>query len=144
MSGAVSPPDGSSLCASLLAIGLIERERRLSPIVLAAMGIWFLWMGISRATGVILFADAIERLSTARVERNKHRANVNDEGFHVSAENRSWICRWSDVSPKGEDQQVFLFFSPGSLFIFAKRYWRTSSSQLYEVLPVCRPASCLP
>jgi hypothetical protein len=109
--------------ASLVAIGLMERDRGLSPILLAAIGVWWTCAGITR----VIPGDSFRRHYRKHYQQldlkgNKYRAAVNEEGFQVTTEKRNWTCRWPDVSVKGEDNQVFFLFSQATLFIFAKRY----------------------
>jgi hypothetical protein len=109
--------------ASLLVIGLIERERGLSPILLAAIGVWFLWIGVARTFPGQYFRRFYRKhYRQQSLDGKKYRAMLNVGGFQVSGDNTTWTHRWSDVSAKGEDNQVFLFYSQGILFIFAKRY----------------------
>ena len=109
--------------ACLLVIGLLERDRGLSPIVLGAIGVWWMWAGIARVFPGGPFRRAyVKYYRELGLEGKKYRASVNTDGFQVVGASSSWTRRWVEVSPKGEDKLVFLFFSEGTLFIFAKRY----------------------
>ncbi len=109
--------------ASLLAVGLIEQDRGLSPILLAAIGVWFAWVGISWAfPGEGYRRRCRKQYRKLGFEGHKYRATASAEGFEVVGENRTWRNSWSHVSPKGEDERVFMFHSAGVVFVFAKRY----------------------
>lgn len=107
----------------LLVIGLIERERGLSPILLGAIGVWWIWAGVAR----VFPGDSLRRhyrkyYQHLKLEGKKYRASLNEDGFQVVGDHSSWNNRWTDVSPKGEDNRIFMLFAHGVLFIFAKRY----------------------
>lgn len=106
-----------------LVVALIERDRGLSPILLGAIGVWWMWAGIGRIFPGISFRRYCRRYyQQLGLEGKRYRASLNEDGFQVVGENRIWKHRWTDVSRKGEDNQVFMLFSEGTCFIFAKRY----------------------
>jgi len=108
--------------ACLLAVALIERERGLSPVLLGAIGVWWMWAGLGRKFPAMFrryYRSYYRRLG---LEGKRYRATLTEDGFQVTGENRTWNKRWAEVSPKGEDASVFMFYSQGTLFIFAKRY----------------------
>lgn len=108
--------------ACLLVIGLIERDRGLSPILLGAIGVWWMWAGIARVFPGLSFRRYYRKYyQHLGLEGKKYRASLED-GFQVVGDDCSWNNHWGDVSPKGEDNRIFLLFSKGILFIFAKRY----------------------
>lgn len=109
--------------ACLLIICLLERDRGLSPILLGAIGVWWIWAGIARAfPGNYLGRHYRKHYQKLGLEGKKYRASVNQDGFQVIAENSSWNYRWANVLLKGEDNRVFVLFAGATLFIFAKRY----------------------
>jgi hypothetical protein len=107
----------------LLAVGLVERERGLSPLLLIALGALIVWFGV---------ASFFPRLSSRRnyrkhyrelgIEGKKYQANISEEGLNLTGDDTTWSRQWSDISSKGEDKQLFMLYSRGTLFIFAKRY----------------------
>jgi cyanate permease len=106
----------------LTVIGLIERERGWSPILLAAIGVWCMYAGIGR-----LFPASLRRNFQRSYQRlalmgKKYQANVTEVGFDVVGENTSWQVPWAEVSAKGEDEALFMFHWRGILFVFAKRF----------------------
>ena len=109
--------------ACLLIICLLERDRGLSPILLGAIGVWWMWAGITRVfPGSYLGRPYRKHYQKLGLEGKKYHASVNQEGFQVVGENSSWNYRWANVSVKGEDDRVFVLFAGATLFIFAKRY----------------------
>ena len=106
----------------MLTVALVERDRGVSPILLGAIGVWWIWAGLGW-----IFPGLFRRYYRSYYRRlgldgKKYRAILNEVGFQVMGENRTWNNRWTEVSPMGEDARVFMFYSQGTLFIFAKRY----------------------
>jgi len=114
----------------LLTVGLIEREKGLSPLLLVALGAFTIWLGI---------VSAFPRLSSRKkfrrhfrelgIEGKKSHANVNEEGLNITGDDETWSRPWADISSRGEDKQLFMFYSRGTLFIFAKRYLTSEQQQ---------------
>lgn len=49
-------------------------------------------------------------------------ADVNENGFEIKGEFCDWRVRWPGVILKGEDKQVFIFVSGGTIFIFGTKF----------------------
>jgi hypothetical protein len=108
---------------SLLVVGLIERDRGLSPILLGAVGIWWIWAGLARVfPGISLRRYYRKYYQQLSLKGKKYRANLDGNGFQVVGENCGWNYRWVDALQKGEDKRVFMLYCDGVFFIFAKRY----------------------
>jgi hypothetical protein len=108
--------------ACLLAIGLIEKERGLSPILLAAIGVWWIWAGLGRLfPGNSYRRQCRKYYQRLGLDGSRYRATVNADGFEVAGGNGSWRNSWHLVSPKGEDERVFVFYSLDTLFLFLRR-----------------------
>ncbi len=107
----------------LLMVGLIEWEKGLSPLLLVVLGGFTIWFGV---------VNAFPRLSSRKklrknfrefgIDGKKYQANVNEEGLNIAGDSATWSRSWADISLKGEAKQLFMFYSRGTLFIFAKRY----------------------
>lgn len=106
----------------LFVIGSIERDRGLSPVVLVVIGIWWMWAGLGGIFPALYRRYYRKYYRRLGLEGKRYRATLTEDGFLVTGENRTWNNRWTEVSPKGEDSRVFMLFSQGTLFIFAKRY----------------------
>lgn len=119
---------------TLVIVALIERERGLSPILLGAIGIWWMWYGLGSIFPSMFRKYYRKYYRGLRLEGEKYHASLNQEGFKVEGPNRSWKNPWTDVSSKGEDHQVFMFLSHGTLFIFAKRYLAEEQRQTLRML----------
>jgi hypothetical protein len=120
--------------ALFLIVGLIERDRGLAPILLAAVGLWWAGVGLGRTFPRLFrryYRRYYKRLGLAD---QKYRATVNEDGFQVVGDYCTWRNRWADVSPKGEDDRVFTLFAHGTLFIFAKRYLSDEQQQTLRKL----------
>ena len=120
----------------LLSIGVIEKGRGFSPILLGAIGVWWAWAGIG-----ILFPNSMRQkyrnlYQSSLLKGKMYRATVNEDGFHVSGQKNSWSLEWADVSSRGEDDQLFLFYAQGILFVFAKRY--LADAQQHELRRVAK------
>ena len=64
----------------------------------------------------------------------KYKASVEQQGFVVDGDDTTWRVRWEEVSPKGEDNDVFMFYARGMMFIFAKRYLSDEDQQQLRLL----------
>lgn len=118
----------------LLVVALVERDRGLSPVLLGAIALWWMWAAIARRFPGILRRSFRKHYDKAGLKDKKYRASINEEGFQVHGENVSWQIRWPAVAPKGEDDSVFMFYSSGVVFIFAKRYLGDEQQQALRSL----------
>ena len=57
------------------------------------------------------------------------KAEVDEDGFEVTGDQCSWRVRWPGVRVKGENEQVFMLHSHGTLFIFGKKYLNTEQQE---------------
>ena len=107
----------------LLLVAVLEWDRGLSPILLGAIGVWWMSTDIARIfPGLFLrryYRRYAEKLGMGNM---RYRATVDEQWLQVVGEEGGWRVRWQDVSPKGENPDVFMFHALGTLFIFAKRY----------------------
>jgi len=108
--------------AVLLVVTLLERDRGLSPILLGAIGVWWIWAGIGSLFPGMFQRSYRKYYRQLYLAGEKYHACVDQDGFQVVGRNRTWNNPWTEVSPKGEDDHVFMLHSRGTLFIFAKRY----------------------
>lgn len=56
-------------------------------------------------------------------------ADLNDLSLTVKGEFCTWEIRWPAIKAKGENDQAFMLFSSGTIFIFGKRYLSTEQQQ---------------
>jgi hypothetical protein len=107
----------------LLIVGFVERERGMSPLLLVAFGALMIWLGV-----VSFFPRLSSRRNYRRhyrelgIEGKEYQADVTEEGLNIAGDETTWRREWADISSKGEDRQLFMLYSRGTLFIFAKRY----------------------
>jgi hypothetical protein len=120
--------------AIFLIIALVERERGLSPVLLGAIGIWWMGAGLGRVFPRLLRGYYRRYYKRVGLAGQKYYAKLNEEGFQVAGNYCTWQNRWADVSPEGEDNCVFMLFSHGFLFIFAKRYLTDEQQQALRTL----------
>jgi hypothetical protein len=106
-----------------LVVAVPEMKRGWSPLLLGAVGIWWIWAGLGWSLlGVSARKYFRKHYGSSGVESVRYTAVVDDKGFTVTCESGSWIRRWDDVACKGEDANLFMLNAKGVLFIFAKRY----------------------
>jgi hypothetical protein len=114
----------------LIVVGLIEKEKGLSPLLLIALGAILIWFGVvgffPRLSPRKRFRKCFKELG---IEGKKYRAAVDTEGINIVGDDTTWSRRWSDISSKGEDDKLFLFCSKFTMFIFAKRYLTEEQQQ---------------
>ena len=116
--------------AFLLLVALIERDRGWSPILLGAVGIWWMWAGVAGIfPGESMARPYRKRYQEIKLKGKKCRASINNDGFQLFGENSSWSIRWADISQKGEDDRIFMFYSQGVLSCFGKRYLAEEQQQ---------------
>jgi len=119
----------------LVLLALLEKDRGWSPILLGAVGVWWMWAGIARLfPGESFSRHYRKRYQQLSLRGRKYTASLTDSGFQVAGENSSWRIPWSDVSQKGEDNRVFMFYCRGVLFIFAKRSLGDEQQSLIRTL----------
>jgi len=56
-------------------------------------------------------------------------ADVGEDGFEVTGDQCSWRVRWPGVRVKGENEQVFMLYSHGTMFIFGKKYLNSEQQE---------------
>ncbi|HWZ55790.1 MAG TPA: YcxB family protein [Verrucomicrobiae bacterium] len=103
----------------LALVAVREKLVDLSPILLAGIGVWWVWAGIA-----CFFPARYLRRAYAkqRLAGELYRADVNEDGFEVVGKFRSWRVQWPGVLLKGENQDMFVFFASNTIFIFGKKY----------------------
>jgi len=95
----------------------------MSPLLLVAIAAFTIWIGI-----VGVFPRLSSRRSHRRhyrelgIKGRKYQANVDEQGLKIAGDDTTWSRQWADISSKGEDKQLFMLYSRGTLFIFAKRH----------------------
>ena len=114
----------SAVCWFLTGLSLIfvawsKRVLDWAPIVLAAIGAWWICAGVAS-----LFPSRYFRRGyrTADLAGKRFNADVNEDGFEVTGDVCSWRVRWSGVRVKSESERFFLLYSAGTIFIFGKKY----------------------
>ena len=95
------------------------RYLELGPLLLLMVGAWFICVGI-----VNLFPHRNFRRSYPQsgLDGKTYQAEFDEDGFTVSGDSCSWRVAWNEVSSKGENKRVFMFYAKASIFIFGKRY----------------------
>jgi len=106
-----------------LSLVALFRWADLGPFLLLLTGASYIYRGIAS-----LFANLFPRRYYRRayaesgvVGENYH-AELDENGFSVTADSCTWRVLWTEVTLKGEDKCVFIFIAKGTIFIFGKRY----------------------
>ena len=120
--------------AILVIVFLLERDRGLSPVLLGAIGVWWMWAGFAQTFPGAFRSYYRRHYQKLRLGNRKYKASVEEPGFVVDGDDTTWRVRWQDVSPKGEDNEVFMFYARGTLFIFAKRYLSNEAQQQLRLM----------
>lgn len=94
--------------------------------LLAAIGVWWIYAGIASLFLARHFRRAYQG---AEVAGKRFTADVNEDGFEVKGEFCTWRVQWAGVRRKGEDTQVFMFYSQGTVFMFGKKYLSIEQQQ---------------
>lgn len=90
-----------------------------APILVVLTGAWFIGTGVSRLFPMRYFRRMYPESSFSN---NVYHAELNEDGFSVSGDGCTWRVLWTEVSLKGENKRVFIFYAKGILFIFGKKY----------------------
>jgi hypothetical protein len=103
-----------------------ERAPAWAPILVAATGVSSIYGGLR-----ILFPSRYFRRAYRRFEfaGKPFEADVNENGFEIKSDFCDWSVRWPGVQLKGEDGEVFIFVSGGTIFIFGKKYLNNEQQQ---------------
>lgn len=99
-----------------------------APILLAAIGVWWVYSGISMLFPSRYFRRAYRSFPFAGTP---FEADVDESGFEIKSGFNEWIVRWPGVQLRDEDDKVFIFVSGGTIFIFGKKY--LNSEQQHEL-----------
>jgi hypothetical protein len=103
----------------LVAIAWSEWSLNWTPILLALMGTWCICSAVESLFPARYFRSAYPKSDLAG---ERFKADVGDDGFEVTGDQCGWRVRWPGVRVKGENEQVFMLYSHGTMFIFGKKY----------------------
>jgi hypothetical protein len=117
-------------------VAVTEKLVDISPILLGAIGIWWIYAGVR---GLFPRRYLRRSYSGQALDGEQYRANVNEDGFEIVSELRRWYVRWAAVGPKGEDDRVFAFYASNTIFIFGKRYLTLEQQAQLRTLAVLPP-----
>jgi hypothetical protein len=102
-----------------------------TPILLALIGTWW----ICSAVAILFPARYFRRAYTkSDLAGKKFRADMGEDGFEVTGDECFWRVRWPGVRMKGENKQLFMLCSQGTLFVFGKKYLNTEQQELLRRL----------
>ena len=102
-----------------LATAWSERDIDWPAILLSLTAAWFIYCAIVQTLPAFYFRS---RYPKSEFSDHPFQADVTQEGFHVSDDLRAWHIKWPGVQAKGENRDVFVFYSANTVFIFGKKY----------------------
>jgi hypothetical protein len=102
-----------------VAVAWSERSLNLTPILLALIGTWCIFSAVASLFPARYFRRAYHK---SDMDGKRFNADVGEDGFEITGDQCSWRVRWPGVRVKGENEQVFLLYSHGTMFIFGKKY----------------------
>jgi hypothetical protein len=111
-----------------IAIAWNEWSLKWTPILVALIGAWWIYSAVASLFPARHFRRAYSKSDLAG---KGFRADVGEDGFEVTGDVCSWRVRWSGVCVKGENEQVFMLYSHGTMFMFGKKF--LSSEQKEEL-----------
>jgi hypothetical protein len=103
-------------------------------ILLTLIGVWWIYCAL-----IYIFPHHNLRRAYAKsgLAGRRFEAKVDAEGFEVTDDLGSWHVRWARLTVKGEDSDVFVFYSLNTVFIFAKKY--LTEEQQVELRRIAAP-----
>jgi hypothetical protein len=110
----------------LILVAWNERVVNWASVLLAAIGAWWIYAAVASLFLARYFRRAYRG---AEVAGKRFIADVNEDGFEVKGESCTWRVQWAGVRRKGEDSQVFMLYSQGTVFMFGKKYLSTEQQE---------------
>ena len=109
-----------------IAVAWTEWSHNWGPILAALSGALCIYSGFVTFFPATYFRRAYPR---SLVVDKRFKADVTEDGFEVTGESCSWHIRWPGVQFKGENEQVFMLYSHGTIFMFGKKYLSSEQQQ---------------
>jgi hypothetical protein len=122
----------------LIFVAWNEGAIKWATILLAAIGAWWIYAGVASLFPARHFRRAYRG---AEVAGKRFIADVDEDGFEVKGESCCWRVQWAGVLRKGEDAQVFMLYSQGTVFMFGKKYLSIEQQQELRRLSGLAPTS---
>jgi hypothetical protein len=104
---------------TLIVVAWTEQSANWMPILLASIGIWWIYSGTQ-----MLFPRRYYRRAypASELGGKTFEAEVDEQGLTITG--KDWNChlQWPAVVVKGENEEVIVFYGTGTIFMFGKRY----------------------
>jgi hypothetical protein len=110
----------------LVAFAWSEWSLNWTPALLALIGAWWIYSAVVSLFPTRYFRRAYPKSELAG---KRFKADVGEDGFEVTGDQCSWRIRWSGVREKGENEQLFMLYSHGTLFVFGKEYLNSEQQE---------------
>lgn len=108
-----------------------------ASVLLGGIGAWWIYAAVASLFLARYFRRAYRG---AEVAGKRFIADVNEDGFEVKGESCAWRVQWAGVLQKGENRQVFMLYSQGTVFMFGKKYLSIEQQQELRRLSGLDPA----
>ncbi len=95
-----------------------ERALNWAPILLAAVGARWIYAGIANVFPARHFRRFYKGSEMAG---KRFRADVGEDGIEVADDVCSRKVRWLGVKLNGENEHIFVFYAPDTIFMFGKK-----------------------
>lgn len=105
-----------------IVIAWSERPVGWTTVLLTILGAWWAYCGIVSLSPTLLRGRFRRAYRAADLAGKKYTGDANEDGFEVTGDLYGWRSKWPGVRLKGEDAEVFILYSQGTIFIFGKKY----------------------
>ena len=122
-----------SILAGLVCVVIAWNEwsHNWAPILLALVGASWIYSG---AVGLFPAWYCRRAYPKSEVAGRSFKADVSEKGFEVTGDLCSRQVQWPGVRLKGENEQVFMLYSSGTIFMFGKKYLSSEQQQYLRKL----------
>ena len=103
--------------AGLVALAIQEQDLHWTPLLLAVLGLWWMYAGL---TNFFPRRHLVRHYRRLDIAGKKYMATLDDQGFEVSGDLYLWRVKWSGVLGKGESKHTFILYAANTIFMFGK------------------------
>ncbi len=120
--------------AGLFFLVVAWNERRISwsVVLISAFGVWWIYGALASLFVARHFRRAYKKSELAG---RKFQADVDADAIEVRDDLFSWRVRWPGVRLKAENDQMFMLYAAGTIFMFGKKY--LTEAQQLELRRLC-------
>ena len=104
---------------ALVFIAWNERFFDTAQFMLGVIGAYWIYCGVAQLFPARYFRRSYPKSDFAG---KRFTVDANEDGFEVTGDFYSWRVQWPGVRFKAENEQVFMLYSQGTIFMFGKKY----------------------